>query len=118
MERLNIEIIVVPDVTDPGLNQRRVNIAVDGFDGASGQIALRIEPSRPPVLSAAKRLPDGTFQFLVSGLVGRTYELDSSSNFTSWTSIGLLVNTNGSFTFTDPAVTSFVRQFYRAVQMP
>jgi hypothetical protein len=30
----------------------------------------------------------------------------------------LLVNTNGSFTFVDPAATNFVRQFYRAVQTP
>ena len=93
-------------------------IAVDGFDGASGQVALRIGPSRPPVLSAARRLGDGTFQFIVNGLAGRAYEIDSSTNFTNWASIGLVVNTNGAVTFTDQAATNFLRQFYRAIQMP
>ena len=93
-------------------------IAVDGFDGASGQVALRIGPSRPPVLSAARRLGDGTFQFIVNGLAGRVYEIDSSTNFTNWASIGLVVNTNGAVTFTDQAATNFLRQFYRAIQIP
>jgi len=93
-------------------------IAADGFDGASGQVALRIGPSRPPVLSAARRLGDGTFQFIVNGLAGRAYEIDSSTNFTNWASIGLVVNTNGAVTFIDQAATNFLRQFYRAIQMP
>ncbi len=93
-------------------------IAVDGFDGASGQIALRIGPSRPPVLSGAKGLGNGTFQFLLTGQVGRACEVDTSTNLAIWTPIGFLVNTNGSFTFTDSAATNFVHQFYRAIQTP
>ena len=57
-------------------------------------------------------------EFIVNGLVGRGYEIDSSTNLISWTPIGLLVNTNGSFVFGDPGATNLARQFYRAVQTP
>ncbi len=93
-------------------------IAVDGFDGASGQIMLRIGPSRPPVLSAPRWVNNGTFQFTVNGLIGRAYEIDSSTNLIGWTPIGLLVNANGTFIFTDLTATNIQSQFYRAVQTP
>jgi hypothetical protein len=93
-------------------------IAVDGFDGASGQIVLRISPSQRAFLSAPKRLSDGTFQFLLNGQIGQAYEINSSSNLTSWTAIATLVSTNPSIIFIDSSATNSVRQFYRAVQMP
>src|SRR5438105_3504910 len=42
-------------------------IAVDGFDGASGQISLHIDDART-ILRDPLPLPDGTFQFTLDGL--------------------------------------------------
>ncbi len=48
-------------------------------------------------------------------LPGRALGLDSVLfGFVLYHLVGLVVNTNGAVTFTDQAVTNFLRQFYRA----
>ena len=93
-------------------------IAVDGFDGASGQILLQIAPFRRAALSAPARRADGSFQFNVSGPAGQIYEIGSSANLQTWSPIAVIVNTNGSFRVTDPSAINAPRQFYRALLMP
>ena len=93
-------------------------IAVDGFDGASGQIALQIGPGLRPTLSSPVRLLNGGFQFTVHAPTGGFYEIDGSPDLTNWVSIGTLVMTNSSVPFIDSTVLGVDRQFYRAVQPP
>jgi hypothetical protein len=98
---------------------QRYEIAVDGFAGASGPIALRITPSAPPRLDSATLLPDRTFRFRVTGLPGRMYEADASAvGLGGWTPLDTQLNTNGSILFTDLLATNFNKRFYRAVLMP
>ncbi len=89
-------------------------IAVDGFDGASGSVALRIE-TVSIVLSAPRRLPDGTFQLAIIGASNRTYSVEASGDLRLWTEIGTVFNTNGTVVFTDPVARNLKRRFYRAV---
>ena len=46
---------------------------------------------------------------------GYNYLMQSSTNLTSWTPAALLVNTNGTVLFADPAATNSSQRFYRAV---
>ena len=80
------------------------NIAT-GFAGITEPITLAmVAPgsNMPPVL----RLTAST---------GQTYLVQSSTNLTSWTPTVLLVNTNGTVHFTDPAATNGSQRFYRAM---
>jgi hypothetical protein len=88
-------------------------IAVDGSDGASGTVALHIE-TLPTLLSALHRLPDGRFQFAISGASNRTYAVEASGNLNLWTEIGDVFNTNGWVGFTDPVARNLKLRFYRA----
>ena len=92
-------------------------IAVDGFDGAAGQVSLQIGTVKT-LLTRPARPADGTFQFRVGGLPGRSYQIDATANFAGWTNIATLVNTNGTVDFIDPQATTFDRRFYRALLKP
>ena len=92
-------------------------IAVDGFDGASGQISLRIGSAKTR-LSAPTARPDGSFQFTLEGLAGRTNEIQVSSDLSAWAPLATVINTNGTLVFTDPAAASFEKRFYRAFLRP
>ena len=92
-------------------------IAVDGFDGASGEILLRIDIANVS-LGNPRRLPDGTFQFTLDSPAGRTCQIDASAELTTWTAITTLLNTNGTVVVTDPAATNLAARFYRGVLKP
>jgi hypothetical protein len=89
-------------------------IAVDGFDGAAGPVALRIETVSTAV-SAPLRLPDGRFQITITGVSNRTYTVEASGDLNLWTEIGSAFNSNGTLVFTDPVARNLKRRFYRAV---
>ena len=92
-------------------------IAVDGFDGASGQVSLRVEMVNVS-LSGARRQPDGTFQFTLEGPKGRSFQIIAATGLTGWTVIATLVNTNGTLIVTDPTAATFDQRFYRALLKP
>jgi hypothetical protein len=89
-------------------------VAVDGFDGAAGPVALTIE-TVSIVVSAPLRLTDGRFQFTVTGVSNRTYAVEASGDLTLWTGIGSVFNTNGTCLFTDPVARNLKRRYYRAL---
>lgn len=89
-------------------------MAVDGFDGAAGPVALSIE-TVSVLVSAPLRLPDGRFQLVVAGVSNRTYAVEATGDLTLWTTIGSVFNTNGTFLFTDPVARNLKRRYYRAV---
>ncbi len=103
-------------VLTPAMGQT-YQIAVDGYDGASGLISLRIVTVATR-LSAPLLLPDRTFQLTLTGFPGATYEIDATTDLVAWTSLGMLTNTSGASTFADPAAATFDRRFYRALLKP
>jgi len=88
-------------------------IAVDGFEGAIGNIVLQIRPLQP-LLGMPTVLSDNSFQFTLTGLPGQTNEIQASTNLTLWTTIETLVNSNGAIIFKDSGGIGFSRRFYRA----
>ncbi len=87
----------------------------------------QLYPSLPP-----RFLPERTIYsnsgitLQLSGLVGKGYVLQGSSNLTTWLPLqtnspspnpGVALPTD-LFNFTDPAATNFPRRFYRALQQP
>ena len=63
-----------------------------------------------------KQLASGRngFQLQVNGLVGKSYILQTTTNFTTWDS--LQTNSPGEYNFTDPAAANFPSRFYRVIQ--
>ncbi|PWU20550.1 MAG: hypothetical protein C5B50_03695 [Verrucomicrobia bacterium] len=70
----------------------------------------------PPLLSAPSRSPNGSFQFNLTGIPLRSYQFQASTNFTNWTVLSTLVDSNGNglIQFSDPTATNFNRRFYRS----
>jgi hypothetical protein len=92
-------------------------IAVDGYDGASGAVALRVSVAAP-VLGAPERLGDGTFRFALTGSTGRTFEIQATTNLTDWTPIGTVFNAGGTVPFVDALTPGAGQRFYRALLLP
>ena len=94
------------------------NIAVDGKDGASGRITLTLSTSSvvaPLWLAQLSRFTDGTVQLTISGEANRTYQVDVSSNLTTWTSLASVTTaSDGTATFFDLAAAGAKGRFYRA----
>lgn len=90
-------------------------VAVDGFDGASGQIVLTIN-TRVTRLSEPVRLPDGTFRFILNSVPGRTNQIQASTDLRNWSVLRTLRNTNqfGIMVMTDTNAAGFPKRFYRA----
>ncbi|HXU79520.1 MAG TPA: hypothetical protein VN794_23270, partial [Methylomirabilota bacterium] len=87
-------------------------IAVDGFDGASGTIVLTIfvESSRSGLLVL---LPNDRVDLKFAGALGATYTIEGSSDLVNWTPIASVDNTDGTLRFTDPARHNLSQRFYR-----
>jgi hypothetical protein len=92
-------------------------IAVDGFDGASGGIVLTLAPARA-LLTAPLLQNSGGFQFDINGAPGRIYEIQGCQAFSPWTGLGAVAITNGVGVFVDRAATNFSQRAYRAVLQP
>jgi len=71
--------------------------------------------TEPPHLQVAGLLPDGSFQFQLTGVVGSRYALETSSNLTAWTPWTTVTNTSRTILVTDPFTTNAPGRFYRAV---
>jgi hypothetical protein len=89
---------------------REYRIAVDGFDGAAGQIALEVV-TLTPTLNATAIRSDGTFQFTVSGANGVVYQIQASPNLVDWNGLGTVTNLPAVFV---DYVTNNTPRFYRA----
>ena len=54
----------------------------------------------------------------VSGLAGKTYYLQATTNFINWVNLSTNVPASNPFYLVDPGASNFVYRFYRAVQLP
>ena len=94
-----------------------IQIAVDGYDGAAGQIILQVEAVLTR-LNDCKRLANGQFRFTLSGAAGRYYDIQASGDLNLWGPVTRVFNTNGTVVITDPVASNLRRRFYRAVLLP
>ena len=84
----------------------------DFHDVPSKQFLTIMEPPRLNLLS---QIPDGSFQLSLTGGVGFTYDLETSSDLAEWTRWITLTNISRTMTITDTAATNVAQRFYRAV---
>jgi hypothetical protein len=70
----------------------------------------------PPQLGSSSRTRNGPFQFTLTGIPLRSYEIQASTNLTNWQVLATLVNSNGNgaLQYTDPGATNLARRFYRS----
>lgn len=60
------------------------------------------------------RLPDGQQVLTVTGLPGRTYTIEATGDFMTWTDIGTVtLNASGTLDITDTDAANFPQRFYR-----
>jgi hypothetical protein len=69
----------------------------------------------PGVRLQIQTLADGKFMLILTGLVGHTYEIQATQDFSTWTVIGTgTLDASGSLNFTNHDAANFSRRFYRA----
>lgn len=69
----------------------------------------------PATLLDPKRLPNGRFQFSVSGQTNATYVVQASQTFAQWSSLATNIAFTGSFDFLDTNAPSFPQRSYRVL---
>lgn len=87
---------------------------------SSATVAVTVTgTSQPPVLTDATALPPGgpfqEFQFTARSLAGGTYQIEATTNFTSWTVVASGSITGATQVFRVPRSTTGNRQFFRLV---
>jgi hypothetical protein len=82
----------------------------------SGAAALVV--SVAPVLGAPHPLSDGTFIFTLAGPTNRDYQIEFSSNLTTWTNLSTVSLTNASSTVQDTSASNAPARYYRARMLP
>ncbi len=69
-----------------------------------------------PALDQPKKRADGTFQFQMYGELNRPFEIQGTSDLTTWTSVTSFVATSVPMEVSDVAATNFRARIYRAIQ--
>lgn len=93
-------------------------IAVDGYDGAAGDIRLQIAgPSAPAtdlMLDVPTLMPDGSLLLVIRGSSGRISVVELGETLSGWTELGRVTNSvAGSASLSTPTSAGSLR-FYRA----
>ena len=68
----------------------------------------------PPAITLSSRQADGAMKLMVSGEIGRTYAIETSTDLSTWTAVTNQVNTTGAILINDPMHGNDARRFYRA----
>ncbi len=105
------------DVSFQAVAGTNYEIAVDGFNGASGEIVLTLVAA-PLRLCQPITIIGSQVGFCLTGEIGRTYTVEASPDLLNWTLIATALNSNGVLQFTDPAMSNLQRRFYRVTFEP
>src|SRR5690606_33571250 len=83
-------------------------------------ISLNRRLSRIPELTVdgAGGFTNGHFRLRLAGNVGQRLRVESSTNLTSWVSLGVVTLTNSVATYLDPSSATSGQRFYRAALAP
>jgi hypothetical protein len=120
----NLTLVVSDYNSQGGLNRSQVifdavagtpySIAVDGYNGATGNIQLEVASAQAVRLTSVVFLPDGSAEVVGEGAPNTTYVIEASNDLENWADFGAVFSDlNGVFSFTDfDAPNSGVR-FYR-----
>jgi large repetitive protein len=93
-------------------------IAVDGFNGASGNVVVSLSLPGAIVLQNPALNTNGTFQFTVISGPGQPLRIDATTNLQLWVPLTTFTNTSGNSNVIDPGSTGFSRRYYRGVAIP
>jgi len=93
-------------------------VFVNGIPGTSSIVNLSVPIPTPPVLSGARTLGNGSFQFDFTNSVGAVFGALATTNLSlqlsNWTALGGVIEiAPGQFQFTDPEATNSPLLFYR-----
>jgi len=117
--------IVTNNLSGAGTNTSQVSfvaiagtpyqIAVDGYNGATGTVALTL--SMPGAVASINpgRASNGWFQFTIRSAPGQVLRVEATTNLVAWTSLATVTNVTGTYLFNDTNSLSFVARFYRVV---
>jgi hypothetical protein len=91
-------------------------IYVIEYSGTQGIWEITFPPASPAIILSAPALDEsGAFNFNVTATPGLIYEIDTSSNLLTWSSVTNFIPTSSPFQFSDPAANDSSR-FYRVIQ--
>ncbi len=82
-----------------------------GTTTASAVVTV-VQPARA-VLSQARILPDGQWQFTITGTTGARYTVEYSANLIDWQELTTVLIQGGNAVVTDPLAGGAARRFYR-----
>ena len=83
------------------------------------QSQLYSTTNHPPIFfTAAGHFVNGSFQLPFSGLRGKRYVLEATTNFSNWTSLSTNLELTNVFNFIDPGAGTSIYRFYQALELP
>jgi len=81
---------------------------------ADGEVVPDSGSPLPFELGLATIQSDGSFQLLIQGDIGQTYEIDASTDLQHWVPLSTLTNNTGTVSFSDNGASNYSQRFYRA----
>ena len=96
----------------------KANAFKAGFNNSVAATALfTLHP--PVVFTAGGIFTNNIFQMQVSGVAGKSYFLQGSTNLINWISLGAKNTAISNLLYlSDPNATNFTQRFYRAIELP
>ena len=95
------------------------SVIVSNSEGSvSSSATLTVNQPAPVRLVAGARLPDGRFQFTLTGAPGSRVVVEFSADLIQWQNLTTVVLSSGTLGLSDPDTGSQPRRFYRARLQP
>jgi hypothetical protein len=91
-----------------------IDITPAGGGATAVIVTPAIEPDAPPVLNWIERTDAGLIILQVLGFEGSTYEVEVSSDLTTWEVLGTATSEDSLLTFEDPDPDQQPQRYYRA----